>query len=292
MRDPVNLLTVDLEEWFVVEVLHDRVDRTAWPDLPSTVIDNSRRLLELFDQRQVRATWFALGWVAERYPGLIREIHKAGHEIACHSYGHRRVNTMTPEEFREDTVRAIETIQNAIGSPPKGYRAPSWSITNKIPWAFDILAELGFLYDSSIFPIKHDIYGIPGGPREVFRMRCADGRILYELPASTLRLLGQNIPVSGGGHLRHTPYWYSRQMIKKVNDAGMATMIYIHPWEIDPDPPRVEDLTMLQWLRTYGSTAVFAHKLDRLITDFRFLCIEDYLAQLAESTPPVQNPRA
>ena len=289
MSEPVNLLTVDLEEWFVVDVLQDHYEKNQWPDLQSTVVENSRRLMALFEVRQVRATWFTLGWLAERHPGLIREIHQAGHEIACHSYSHRRVTAMTPDEFRQDTLRAIEAIQAATGVAPKGYRAPSWSITDKIPWAFDILAELGFVYDSSIFPIKHDLYGIPGGPRQVFKMVCKHGRTLYELPASTLRVLGQNIPVSGGGHLRHAPYWYSRQMIRRVNNAGLATMIYIHPWEIDPHPPDVSGLTALQWLRTYGSTAVFAHKLDRLLADFRFLCIEDYLQQEVDPGLTIKN---
>ena len=277
MTDQLNLLTVDLEEWFVVEALTSRMEHDRWDDLPSTVEMNVRRLLNLFRRKQVRATWFVLGWVAERYPQLVQDVQSEGHEVACHSFYHRRIDTMQPEEFRADTQRAMRAIQAAIGRRPVGYRAPSWSINNKIPWAFSILAELGFEYDSSIFPIKHDIYGMPEGPREMFRMEFDNGLFLYEIPASTWRLFGKNLPIAGGGYLRHCPYWYSRRVIRKLNRAGRPAVVYIHPWEIDPEPPRVEGLSLLQRLRAYGSTDILAVKLEHLLDDFRFTTVTHYI---------------
>lgn len=281
MQNTVNLLTVDLEEWFVVEVLRDRYPQETWATLPSTLTANVRRLLSLFYEKNVKATWFILGWCAEHHPTIIEEIAALGHEIACHSYWHRRVDSLTPEAFREDTQRAIEAIVNATGVIPRGYRAPSWSIHNRVAWAFDVLADLGFDYDSSIFPIKHDLYGMPTGPRKLFGMETSSGKLLYEFPNSTYRLLGRNVPVSGGGYLRHSPYWYSRQMIRKLNAEGSPAMIYVHPWELDPKPPQVEGLSPVQWFRTYGSTDIFSYKINRLLTDFRFSTISDYIDERA-----------
>lgn len=277
MQDFLNLLTVDLEEWFMVDVLSDRFSSDDWDRLPSTLVNNSRRLLDLFRKNKVTATWFVLGWCANKYPHLIREIADDGHEIACHSYNHVRVDKMDPDTFRKDTEMAVDAIIKAIGNRPFGYRAPSWSINDKIPWAFEVLSELDFVYDSSIFPIKHDLYGMPEGPRHLFRMHFDNGRSLYEIPASTYRILGHNVPIAGGGFLRHSPYWYSCRMIKKLNERGQPILVYIHPWEIDPDPPRVSSLSLLQRLRSYGSTSVFYYKLDKLLSDFRFTNISDYL---------------
>ena len=274
-----NLLTIDLEEWFVVQALRSEYGPEAWSRLPSTLLPNTQRLLELLRRYDVQATWFVLGWCAETYPDLIRQIADEGHEIACHSYFHNRVDEMTEEEFRRDTIRAMEVITTAAGVQPIGYRAPSWSISGDIPWAFEILAELGFEYDSSIFPIKHDIYGMPDGPRQIFRMKCREGRFLYEIPASTWRMLGKNLPIAGGGYLRHMPYWYSRWMVRRLNSLGQSANVYLHPWELDPNPPQMGELSLSQKLRSYGSTGILALKLKRLLVDFRFTTISDYLAE-------------
>lgn len=279
---PQNLLTVDLEEWFVVEALSDRFPYESWPELESTLERNCHRLLRLFHRHHTSATFFVVGWCAERYPDLIRQIADSGHEIACHSYRHRRVDSLTPEQFRDDTLQAIKAITDATGNRPIGYRAPSWSISDRVAWAFDILSELGFEYDSSIFPIKHDLYGMPSGPRDLFRMSFDDNRLLYELPATTARILGQNIPVGGGGYLRHSPYWYTRWMIQRLNNQGQPVIVYIHPWEIDPDPPVVEGLTALQRLRTYGSTQTLESKLTRLLTEFQFVSARDYINRITK----------
>ena len=277
MDSEVNLLTVDLEEWFVVEALRKRYSRDQWQEMPSTLVKNSLRLLELFRRHDVRATFFVLGYCAEMYPDLIAEIHANGHEIACHSYFHRRVDQLDPQEFRLDTRRALNAIVKACGDRPIGYRAPSWSINDSVPWAFEILSELGFEYDSSIFPIKHDLYGMPRGPREMFRMKFDQGRFLYEIPASTYRLLWWNLPIAGGGYLRHCPYWYSRYIIRRLNRHGRPAVVYIHPWEIDPEPPPVAGLSAVQRLRTYGSTATLVMKLEKLLRDFRFTTIQHYI---------------
>lgn len=280
MNDIVNLLTVDLEEWYVVEVLSGRYKFSEWPHLQSTVVRNSRSLLRMFGRHDVRATWFVLGWCADKFPDLIAEIAGNGHEIACHSYRHRRVDSLDQAAFREDTEKAVEAIDRAAGARPIGYRAPSWSINASVPWAFDMLADMGFEYDSSIFPIKHDIYGMQHAPRTIFRMDLKNGRSLYEVPASTFRLLGRNIPLAGGGYLRHSPYWYSRRLIRKLNTAQQPAVVYIHPWEIDPEPPKVSGLTAMQRFRNYGSTSIFGLKIERLLGDFEFTTVSDYLYSL------------
>jgi polysaccharide deacetylase family protein (PEP-CTERM system associated) len=282
MNCPLNLLSVDLEEWYVVDVFSGRYTFDRWSSLPSTLVRNSRSLLELFRRKKVCATWFVLGWCAEQYPDLIREIAENGHEIACHSYRHVRVDRMDRGTFRKDTQLAVRAITDATGIRPSGYRAPSWSITSANSWAFEELAELGFEYDSSIFPIKHDLYGMPEGPRSLFRMAFNNGKSLWEIPSSTYRLLGRNIPVSGGGYLRHSPYWYSRMMINRLNARGDPVLIYIHPWEIDPEPPRVENATALQRFRMSGSTRLFRHKIERLLSDFEFTNLSDYIRRITK----------
>jgi polysaccharide deacetylase family protein (PEP-CTERM system associated) len=277
MDRQLNLLTIDVEEWFFAEALADRYTFDDWPELPSTLEANCERLLGLFQRRGVLATWFVVGWCAERYPDMIRRIADAGHELACHSYCHRRVGQLGSEAFRQDTEKAVEVMLKVTGRRPIGYRAPSWSINQSVPWAFEILAEFDFQYDSSIFPVKHDIYGMPSGPRQLFRMSLGKGRFLYEIPASTYQLLGQNLPLGGGGYLRHSPYWYSRRMIRRLNRQGLPAMVYVHPWEIDPKPPRIGGLSPLQRFRTYGSTATLEQKLERLLSDFEFATVSDYI---------------
>lgn len=279
MTDSVNLLTVDCEEWFVAEALAGKLPREQWESLPSTVVRNSQRLLDLLYKHKAKATWFVLGWVADRHRELLREITNAGHEIACHSYYHRRVDSLTEEEFRRDTSLAVEAIANAVGYRPLGYRAPSWSVNPSVPWVMKVLADFGFEYDSSIFPIKHDLYGMPQGPRHTFKIKVSDDQTLHEIPASTIRLFGRNIPIAGGGYLRHTPYWYTRQVVRRLNRKGHPAVVYIHPWELDPNPPPLEGLSMVQRLRTYGSTEILLHKLDKMLSDFEFSTMIDYLAE-------------
>jgi polysaccharide deacetylase family protein (PEP-CTERM system associated) len=275
-----NILTVDLEDWFVVENLKGNIDYRDWDDLPSRVVGNTERLLDLFERHNVRATFFVLGWVADRFPHLIQNIALSGHEIGCHSFRHIMVNKVDKEIFQSDTEMAIQAIKKACGIAPSGYRAPSWSINASTPWAFEILAKLGFMYDSSIFPVKHDIYGDPLGPRDIFRMKLESGRMLYEIPASTINIFGKNLPVCGGGYLRHSPLWYTAGVIRKLNKMGKPAALYVHPWELDQELPRVKGLTLFQRYRQYGSISTMIRKLTRLLEEFEFMPAKDYISRL------------
>jgi len=272
-----NILTVDLEDWFVVENLKENIDYRQWDDLESHVVENTEKLLKLFESHNVRATFFILGWIAGRFPHLIQRIAVHGHEIACHSYRHIMVSKISKEEFRSDTEMAIAAIRKACGITPVGYRAPSWSINSSTPWAFEILADLGFLYDSSIFPVKHDLYGDPMSPRDTFRMKLDSGRPLFEIPATTLNILGKNLPVCGGGYLRHSPLWYTAGIIRRLNRAGRPALVYVHPWELDPKLPRMKGLTFLQKYRQYGSIHTLLRKLHKLLGEFDFCPARNYV---------------
>jgi polysaccharide deacetylase family protein (PEP-CTERM system associated) len=234
-----NVLSVDVEDYFHVEAFSGIVDRQQWDSYPSRVEANTMRLLDLFDEIGVKATCFVLGWVAERQPKLVAEIVRRGHEPACHSYWHRMIFRLTPQEFRDDTIRAKQCIEQAAGQSVFGYRAPTFSITEKSAWAPDILAETGFTYDSSIFPVKHDKYGVPHAPREPFRLETPSGP-LTEYPMTTFRLpVGPNLPVAGGGYLRIFPYWYTSMGVRRAWKEGLPVITYVHPWEIDPEQPRM-----------------------------------------------------
>ncbi len=275
-----NILTVDLEEWFVVENLRDVIAREEWEDLPKRVEKNTREILSLFADYHVRATFFVLGWVAEKFPQIIKEIAIAGHEIGCHSYYHRRVDTLDRDEFKRDTEMAVNAIFKATGISPVGYRAPSWSINSRIQWAFEVLAELGFEYDSSLFPIAHDLYGEPDAPTGTFRMQLDNGMTLYEVPASTIRIFGKNFPVGGGGYLRHGPLWFTAWMINRLNADKRPAVLYIHPWEIDREHPKLDGLNALQKYRQYGSISTLMIKLEKLFRKFDFYSARDYLGTI------------
>jgi peptidoglycan-N-acetylglucosamine deacetylase len=236
----LNGLSVDVEDYFHVEAFADRIRPDSWSRYPSRVVANTRRVLQLFQESGAHATFFVLGVVAEQEPALVREIVAAGHEVGCHSYLHRRVFNLTPQEFREDTRRARGIIEDAGGAKVVGYRAPTFSISGKSLWALEILAEEGFLYDSSVFPIRHDLYGMPKAPRFPYRWACSAGRFLYEIPPLTVRVLGHNFAVGGGGHLRILPMAYTRWAMRRIRRReGRAAVVYFHPWEVDPEQPRL-----------------------------------------------------
>lgn len=260
---PQGIFSVDVEDYFHVEAFSDVVDRTAWESFSCRVEDNTRRLLDLADRHGIRGTFFILGWVAERYPKLVREIVARGHEPACHSYWHRLIYRLTPEEFAEDTATAKTAIEQAGGVAVRGYRAPSYSITADSLWALDILAGLGFTYDSSIFPIQHDVYGIPDAPRTPFRFMTPSGPIL-EFPITTFRLSGErNWPVGGGGYLRLLPFWYTRVGVVRASRQHVPIIVYVHPWEIDPSQPRL-DGRLRSRVRHYTNLSTTEAKLERL----------------------------
>ncbi|HVI09036.1 MAG TPA: XrtA system polysaccharide deacetylase [Candidatus Binatia bacterium] len=233
-----HVISVDVEDYFHAESFSDVVERSRWDSYTSRVEGNTRRLLDLFAQLNLHGTFFVLGWVADRFPALVRDIAAAGHELACHSYWHRLIYKLDPAEFREDTRRAKNVIEQISGQQVRGYRAPTYSVIDRSVWALDILTELGFTYDSSIFPIRHDRYGIPGAPRQPFRFQTPSGP-MTEFPITTFRVAGHNMPVGGGGYLRLLPELYTRMGLQQVEKEGLPIVVYIHPWEIDPEQPRL-----------------------------------------------------
>lgn len=244
MSKPVlNALTVDVEDYFQVSAFEHNIDRSTWDDYELRVIDNTSRILDLFDEYGVSGTFFTLGWVAERAPGLVRSIVDRGHEIACHGYGHQLVYDIGPVAFREDIRRAKAILEDQSGQPVLGYRAPSYSIVKDSLWALDILAEEGFTFDSSIFPVYHDRYGIPDAPRYPYDIEREAGT-LREFPLTTksFSLFGKemNLPVAGGGYLRLFPVSLIRNSLQGINREGNPAVLYFHPWEIDPGQPRIK----------------------------------------------------
>ena len=283
-----NVISVDVEDYFHVEAFADIIDRAQWDNYAPRVEDNTRRMLDLLDSCGVKGTFFVLGWVAERNPALVREIVARGHEPACHSYWHRLIFKLDPQEFREDTLRAKTVIEQAAGVPVHGYRAPSFSITARSWWALDILAECGFTFDSSIFPIHHDIYGMPDAPRAPFSVETPSGRIT-EFPMTTFRLFGsQNLPVGGGGYLRMLPLWYTRMGFQRVRTENRPMIVYVHPWEIDPLQPRLTG-SWKSRLRHYTNLNQMAGRLRSLLQLGSFTSFQD--SALTPLVDPVKFPR-
>ncbi len=275
----LNALSVDLEEYFQVSNFERVIDRDTWSSLPSRVAASTRALLETFEETQNKATFFVLGWVAEREPALVREIAERGHEIACHGYGHQLVYEIGPERFREDLRRARGAIEDAVGVRLKGYRAPSYSITDRSLWALDILAEEGFEYDSSIFPIRHPRYGIPSFSRVPVRIQLDGGQSIREFPMTTLEAGPLKIPLAGGAYLRFFPPFLFRWGFRRLISAGHPIVLYVHPWEIDPGQPRQR----VGWkvrLNHYHNIGRTQGRLTRLLREFRFRPLAEVLAEL------------
>ncbi len=344
---PVSALTIDVEDYFQVSGFEAVVAPTSWGNFESRVERNTDRLLQILEDAKITATFFMLGWTADRYPALVRRIQAAGHELACHSYAHRLVYQCNREEFREDTRRAKRLVEDLAGAAVIGYRAPSFSITRKSLWALEVVAEEGFLYDSSIFPILRDRYGIPTAPRYPFRVQIPAGsrqmlaggrqgtagskqevavstppvaccqlpasssqpvsrelpaassseaQALYnstdpsdsrdsivEFPPSTLRLLGVNLPIGGGGYLRLFPQWAFHRAINQIVDReGKPAILYIHPWELDPTQPRFRNGSRLSRFRQYVNLEETEARLRTLLSLWRFSTLRDLLAQLPE----------
>lgn len=270
-----NALTVDVEDWFQVGAFERVIDRASWDGCAFRVEANTDRVLDLFAGHDVRATFFILGWVAERSPGLVRRIAAAGHEVASHGYDHQRVFTLTAEAFRADLARTRSILEDAAGVRVVAYRAPSFSIDRRTPWAHRILAEEGYVYSSSVAPIAHDHYGWPDAPR--FAFRPLPDAPLVELPVTTAHCAGRRVAAAGGGFFRLLPYAVSRWAVRQVNDEGEAAMTYFHPWEIDPGQPRIA-APLKSRLRHYTNLAHMEGKLDRLIRDFRWGRMDAMLA--------------
>jgi polysaccharide deacetylase family protein (PEP-CTERM system associated) len=275
-----NVLTFDVEEYFHAEAFAGVIRPEHWPTFGSRVADATERLLDILDYAGARATFFVLGWVAERQPGLVQEIHARGHELACHGYNHQMISRLTPQEFAEDVKRAKKVIEDIAGTRVIGYRAPTFSVTRLTMWSLDVLMEAGFRYDSSIFPIVHDRYGIRDAPRFAHRIPIAGhGSDMAELPLSTVSVFGQRLPVAGGGYFRLVPYRLTRFAIRHLNKVErQPAVVYLHPWEIDRHQPRlaVGRLTQLRHSINIDETE---DKLSRLLVDFRFAPAAQVLAE-------------
>ena len=273
----LNAMSVDIEDWFQVGAFETVIDHADWDQLEHRVERNSEAVLELFDEAGIKATFFTLGWVAERYPALMQKIAAAGHEIANHGYDHARVFTLTPDQFRDDLDRSRKILQDTSGQKVVGYRAPSFSIDQRTPWAHEILAEQGYAYSSSVAPINHDHYGWAGSPR--FAWKPVEQSGFIELPVTTVKLGNRVFAAGGGGFFRLLPYpLYERSIRKMHNDDGRGAIFYFHPWEIDPGQPRVGDAPIKSKLRHYTNLRLMRAKLLRAGQDFKWGRVDELAA--------------
>jgi polysaccharide deacetylase family protein (PEP-CTERM system associated) len=286
MNQIVNAMSVDVEDYFQVSAFDAVVSRADWPSLESRVVANTERLLDLFDRTSVRSTFFVLGWVAEHFPALVREIAARGHEIASHGYNHQLVYSISPAAFREDVRSSKRLLEDLSGGPVRGYRAPSYSIVEKSLWALDVLIEEGYEYDTSIFPIHHDRYGIANAERHGHVLKRAAGSLI-EFPGSTVRLGGVNLPIGGGGYFRLLPYGWTRWGIERVNAVERQPVVfYLHPWEVDPDQPRFP-VGRATRIRHYTGLASTLARLTQLVTTFRFDSVAAVIANRRLSSSSV-----
>jgi len=294
-----NFLTIDVEDYFQVHAFSGTIPREEWPKYELRVHKNTEHILDILNRHRTKATFFVLGWIAERAPDLVRTIAREGHEIASHGYAHQHIATQSPEEFRKDVRLSRDILESILGKPVKGYRAPTYSITNRTLWALPVLIEEGFRYDSSIFPVRHDYYGIPGAPRAPFKIFLSSGLPknfselrttpveigegaaiavrhgeLLELPAATLGVWGFNLPVGGGGYFRLFPYSLIRWGLRHMNGHGGGFVFYLHPWELDPEQPRVRNAPLLSRFRHYANLEKTRARFERLLRDFCFYPIE------------------
>jgi polysaccharide deacetylase family protein (PEP-CTERM system associated) len=264
-----NAMSIDVEDYFQVSAFAPHIRREDWDSLPCRVERNVDVILALLDEAEAKATFFTLGWIAERYPQVVRRIVDDGHELASHGYGHQRASDLTPEQFRDDITRAKHLLEDLGGVAIRGYRAPSFSISRNNWWAVEELENAGYVYSSSIYPVRHDHYGMPDAPRFAHRPNGAGG--ILELPPTTVPMLGRNLPAAGGGWFRLLPYELSRWMLRRVNEQeGAPCMFYFHPWEIDPDQPRQAGLTAKTRFRHYVNLQRMPGRLRKLLNDFEW----------------------
>ena len=271
-------MTVDVEDYFHVAAFENTINPEDWSQYETRVENNTQALLDLFQRKQLTATFFVLGWVAERYPELIKSISNAGHEIASHGYSHQIIYKQNQETFKQEAIRSKKLLEDIIQKPVTGYRAASYSITPKSLWALDILADAGYEWDSSIFPIHHDKYGIPNSPTSPYFIETMNGKLIKELPLTTAKYMGIKFPAAGGGYFRLFPYWLSRKLLEKASQQSPA-IFYLHPWEVDPEQPRVADASLLSKFRHYNNLNKCMQRLEELTDDFNFTFVSDALDQ-------------
>ena len=279
----INALTIDVEDYFQVSAFAPHISRSSWDTRECRVERNVGRILEMLSARQTKATFFTLGWLAERYPQLVRQVVAEGHELASHGYGHERASDLTEPAFLDDIQRAKSILEDVAGVEVKGYRAPSFSIGNGNLWAFDCLVRAGYRYSSSIYPIRHDHYGMPDSPRHAYRVRPG----LLEVPITTLRIFNRNFPSSGGGYFRLLPYRLSRWMLNRVNvDERQSGIFYFHPWEIDTEQPRVAGISSKTRFRHYVNIDRMEGRLKQLLDDFSWGRMDRIFLDQADQQSP------
>jgi len=267
-------MSIDVEDYFQVEAFKSVIPPDAWDGYPSRVVGNTHHVMELLSAAGTKGTFFVLGWVAQRFPELVSEIAGRGHEVGCHGFDHERVQAQGPQKFRGDVHRAKATLEDISGKPVRGYRAPTFSINDKNWWSYDILADEGFNYSSSVYPIAHDLYGMPDAPRGAFYP--LTGSAFREIPISTVRFSGRNYPAGGGGYFRLLPYAVSRMGIRHVNQkAGMPSIFYCHPWEFDTEQPRIKSAPLKSRIRHYMNISAMSGRFSRLLQDFRWGRMDD-----------------
>lgn len=270
----INAMTVDVEDYFHVGAFENDISRSDWDNLPCRVQRNTNAVLDMFDRHNVKATFFTLGWVCQRYPELIKDIHNRGHEVASHSIAHHRVSDLSQAEFIDDITRSKKMLEDTIGAAVTGYRAPSFSIGENNLWALDCLMEAGYLYSSSIYPISHDHYGMPSAPRFSFKpIKDSD---FLEMPVTTFEAFGKKFPCGGGGYFRLFPYPLWKKAMNRVNVKDQqACIFYFHPWEIDPGQPRQKQASLKSRFRHYTNLDIMESKIEKLFADFSWGRMDD-----------------
>lgn len=276
---PINAMTVDVEDYFHVAALASAIPRKSWDNMEYRAEASTHRLCNLFADAGIKATFFVLGWVARKSPHLVREIQAAGHEIASHGWSHSLVYNQTREEFTRETRDSKALLEDICGRPVEGYRASTYSITKRSLWALDVLCELGFRYDSSVFPIRHDMYGIPDAPKHPGTIQAPGGASIVEFPMSTATFAGVRVPVSGGGYFRLLPYWLISSGLRKLNNEKRPFVFYLHPWEVDPGQPVIQT-SFVSRFRHYTNLHRTEERLRRLVREFRFAPMRDVLTGL------------
>ena len=263
---PAHAMTCDVEDYFQVSAFNEHVRRSDWENFECRIPRNIDLILNQFTNSGTKATFFTLGWVAQKYPEVVRRIAGAGHEIASHGMQHTRVWQQSRDEFHNDVVSTRELLEDVAGQPVRGYRAASWSIDDRVPWAYDVLAEAGYRYSSSVYPIKHDHFGDPDAPIEPHTV---GNHGLLEIPASVARVFGRNVPAAGGGYFRLFPFWFSKLLIRRIEASGERPYVfYFHPWEIDPDQPRIKDISTKSRFRHYVNLGKFESRLSQMLQEF------------------------
>jgi len=271
-------MTIDVEDYFQVSALAEKISPEDWDRIPSRVERNTEDLLEIFSEHDVKATFFVLGWIAERYPDLIKKIDAEGHEIASHGYSHQLIYNQTPDIFREETRKSKEILEAITGKKVEGYRAASYSITPKSSWALDILCELDFLYDSSLFPVKHDRYGMPDANPHPHILKTPNGNEIIEFSLTSIDFIGYRIPIAGGGYFRLFPYWLTKVLWDSfLKKEAVPATFYLHPWEIDPGQPSVEGLSFLSKFRHYNNLSLCRNRFERFVKEFAFTTMKEVL---------------